>query len=106
MKIQLLGNYLISDLVPVFQHLVAQLEDLGIGAVENVVVSLDARHSRGTPLAVSDDAGPASQLVLEIADLARPCAGTGRLRVVEALAPGRRLKSNPRSKPRRAYSAD
>ncbi|PPC81016.1 MAG: hypothetical protein CTY39_10750 [Hyphomicrobium sp.] len=84
MKIEIQGNYSISDLVPVFQHLVAQLEDLGIGAVENVVVSLDARHIRGTPLVLSDDAGPASQLVLEIAELARPCVGSGKLRVVEA----------------------
>lgn len=84
MKIRIQGNYSISDLVLVFQHLVAQLEDLGIGAVENVVVSLDARHIRGTPLVLSDDAGPASQLDLEIAELARPCVVSGKLRVVEA----------------------
>ena len=106
MKIEIQGNYLISDLVLVFQHLVAQLEDLGIGAVDNVIVSLDVRHARGTPLGLRDDAGAASHLVLEIADLARPCVGTGRLRVIEVPAPGRGSKRGPRSNPRRPYPAD
>lgn len=106
MKIEIQGNYLISDLVPVFQHLVAQLEDLGVGAVESVVVTLDARRARGTPLSLADDAGPASHLVLEIGDLARPCAGTGKLRALETPAPRRSSPRAPRPKSRRSYQAD
>jgi hypothetical protein len=106
MKIEIRGNYLISDLVPVFQHLVAQLEDLGVGAVESVMVSLNARRARGAPLTLADEAGPASHLVLEIADLARPCAATGKLRVIETPAPRRSSSRVPRPKSRRSYRAD
>lgn len=106
MQIDIRGNYSISDLVSVFQHLVAQLQDLGLETVEGVTVSFDARRSNGTTVGLTDDAGPASHLTLEISDLARPCVGTGKLRVVEAPAPRRASSTAPRHKSRRSYPAE
>jgi hypothetical protein len=89
MKIEINGNYSIQDLVPVFQHLVAQLEALGVEAVEGTIVELVPQNARGRRLGLADDAGEVERLRLEISDLARPCVGTGRLKVVEAPAPQR-----------------
>ncbi|PPC98165.1 MAG: hypothetical protein CTY31_14065 [Hyphomicrobium sp.] len=106
MQIDIRGNYAISDLVTVFQHLVAQLQDLGIETVEAVSVTFDARRMDGTRVGLRDDAGPASHVILEIADLARPCVGSGKLRVVEAPAPRRSTARAPQQKPRRSYHAE
>lgn len=106
MQIDIRGNYAMADLVSVFQHLVAQLQDLGIETVEAVSVTFDARRANGTGVGLRDDAGPASHLILEIADLARPCAGSGKLRVIESPAPRRTTPRAPQQKPRRTYRAD
>lgn len=68
-----------------FQHLVAQLEALGVEAVEGTSVELVPQNARARPLAVADDRGEVENLTLEISDLARPCVGTGKLRVVESI---------------------
>jgi hypothetical protein len=96
MRVDIRGNYLIADLVTAMQHLAVQLEDLGIEAVEDVSVSLVPLRAGGKRLALTDDAGVAEHLILEIEDLARPCVGTGRLRVVEPPAPRRTQGSAPR----------
>ena len=106
MQIDIRGNYSIADLVTVFQHLVAQLQDLGIETVEAVSVTFDARRLDGTRVGLRDDAGPASHLALEIADLARPCVGSGKLRVIEAPAPRRSKARAPQHNPRRSYRAE
>ena len=104
MRVDIRGNYLIADLVTVIQHLAVQLEDLGIEAVEDVSISLVPMRSGGKRLALTDDAGSAEHLVLEIEDLSRPCVGTGRLRVVEAPAPRRGQTSAPRKNYARGMS--
>jgi len=89
MKIEIHGNYSVQDMVTVFQHLVAQLEALGVEAVEDLSVDLTPQNARGRRLGSADDAGEAELLRLEIFDLARPCVGTGRLKVIEVPAPRR-----------------
>lgn len=101
MKIEINGNYRTVDLIAVFQHLVAQLEALGAEAVEEISVELALQNARGRRLGLADDAGDVEHLRLEIFDLARPCVGTGRLKVVEAPAP-HRMKRAPKAVPRRA----
>ena len=106
MRVDINGNYAIADLVSVFQHLVAQLQDLGLETVEGITVSFDARRSSGTQTGLADDAGPAAHLKLEIADLMRPCADRGKLRVVEVTASRRTASRAPRQKSRRSYGAE
>lgn len=89
MKIEINGNYSIQDMVAVFQHLVAQLEALGAESVEDLSVELTPQNARGRRLGLADDAGDVEGLRLEIFDLARPCVGTGRLKVIEDPAPRR-----------------
>jgi len=99
MIIEIKGSYLIVDLVLAFQHLAAQLEDLGVEAVEDVTVNLKPCRVGGQPLAFQDDRGTVERLALEIRDLARPCVGSGALRVVET-KPTQRAKLARRPAPR------
>lgn len=98
MKIEIHGNYSLQDMVTVFQHLVAQLEALGVEAVEDLSVELTPQNARGHCLGLADDTGEAELLRLEISDLARPCVGTGRLKVIEvpALRRTTRVPKGPR----------
>lgn len=100
MKIAIHGNYSLQDMVTVFQHLVAQLDALGVEAVEDLSVELTPQNARGRRLRLADDAGEAELLRLEISDLLRPCVGTGRLTVIEAPAP-KRSRRPPRAPARR-----
>lgn len=93
MKIEINGNYRTVDLIIVFQHLVAQLETLGVEAVEGVLVELMPQNARGRRLGLADEAGEVDHLVLEISDLARPCVGTGQLKVVEVTTPRRKTRA-------------
>lgn len=90
MKIEINGNYRVVDLIAVFQHLVAQLDALGVEAVEEIYVELAPQNARSRGLGLADDHGEVEHLRLEISDLARPCVGTGKLRVVEAIHRPRR----------------
>lgn len=92
MKIEINGNYRTVDLIVVFQHLIAQLEALGVEAVEEIYVELAPLNARERRLGLADDAGRVDHLSLEISDLARPCVGTGKLRVVEAIAKPRTIR--------------
>lgn len=98
MRIDIRGNYRLEDIIVVMQHVIAQLEGLGVAAVEDVSLELMPLASTSRKLAVRDDAGTAEHLQLEITDLMRPCLGTGKLRVVEAPAPRRGAKSAPQPK--------
>lgn len=98
MRIDVRGNYRLEDLVVVMQHLVAQLDALGVAAAEDVSIELVPRAATGRRLAVCDDDGLAAHLELEIADLLRPCLRTGRLRVVEAPSPRRRSRAASRAR--------
>lgn len=98
MRIDIRGNYRLEDLVVVVQHVIAQLEGIGVAAVEGVSLELLPLASTSRRLAVHDDAGTAEHLELEITDLMRPCLGTGALRAVEAPAPRRAAKSAPQPK--------
>jgi len=93
MIIEIKGNYRMCDLVPAFQHLAAQLEDLGIEAVEAISVTLQPLRMSGGALAIVDERGDVERLALEIADLARPCVGSGALRVVETKPVARSKRS-------------
>ncbi|MBX9865131.1 MAG: hypothetical protein K2Y42_20505 [Hyphomicrobium sp.] len=102
MRIDIRGNFRLEDLVVVAQHLTAQLEALGVAAVEDVSIELTPLAPTNRRLLVRDDAGKAEHLELEITDLMRPCLGTGTLRVVETPAPRRGSKNAPRRKYGRA----
>lgn len=104
MKIEIHGNYSIQDMVTVFQHLVAQLETLGVEAVEGTIVELVPQSARGRLLGIADDRGEVEHLKPEISDLSRPCVGAGRLKVVEVPAPRRARRQTKAMRSRaRAY---
>lgn len=56
MRIDIRGNYRLEDLVVAVQHLVAQLDALGVTAVEDISVELAPQATTGRRLAVRDEA--------------------------------------------------
>ena len=105
MRVDINGNYRVEDLVVLAQHLAVQLEARGVAAIEGVSIELSVLNATGKRLSLMDDAGMADHLKLEIADLTRPCVGTGTLRVVETSMPSRKRTKTAKAayRSRRSY---